>query len=132
MSHLDFLYGLHMDTAVPAALHEGRVEGVHQDDSLQARSLLSLHIVQKHLSFLYFVADDRGDVSWNDTSTQEHTHPCVIISRIGNKQKKETRQKKKKDPDVGWGIQLKFDKICRSCCCDVMTIFSSDINSVHF
>lgn len=63
MSYLDFLHGLHVDAAALAVLHEGGVEGVHQDDSPQARSLLALHVIQEHLSFVYFVADDCGDVS---------------------------------------------------------------------
>lgn len=63
MSYLDFLHGLHVDAAALAVLHESRVEGIHQDDSAKARSLLALHVVQKHLSFVDFVTDDCGDVS---------------------------------------------------------------------
>lgn len=60
--YLDFLNGLHTDAAALAMLHQGCVEGVHQDDSSQARRLLALHLPQQHLSFVYLVADDRGDV----------------------------------------------------------------------
>lgn len=63
MPYLDFQQGLHVDAAVLAVFHEGGVNVIHQDDSPQARSLLPLHVIQKHLSFLHFVTDDRGDVS---------------------------------------------------------------------
>lgn len=83
VSHLHFLYGLHVHAALLAALHEGGVKGVHEDDPSQARRLFPLHVVQQHLGLLHLVADDRGDLSWKHTTgTQEHTHPCVIISRI--------------------------------------------------
>lgn len=61
-SYLDFMHGLHMDAAALAKLDQVLVKGVHQDDPPQARSLLPLHVVQEHLSFVHFVADDCGDV----------------------------------------------------------------------
>lgn len=84
-SYLHFLQGLHVDAAAFALLHEVRVKGVHQDDSSQAGSLLPLHILQKHPSFLHFVADDCGDVGCNEISTQEHTLPCVNIIKVRDK-----------------------------------------------
>lgn len=78
-----------MDAAAFAVFHEGHVEGVHQDDSSQARGVSALHVVQQHLSFVHLVTDDCGDFSWKDTSMQEHTHPCVSTSRR-NKQNKRT------------------------------------------
>lgn len=92
MSYLDFLHGLHVDAAALAVLHESWVEGIHQDDSAQARSLFALHVIQKHLSFVDFVTDDCGDVRWNDTSTQEHTHTLVWISA-----EQEMRKQKRKN-----------------------------------
>lgn len=61
-SYLHLLHGLHVDAAALAALHQARVEGIHQDDPSQARRLLVLHVLQEHLSLFHFVADDRGDV----------------------------------------------------------------------
>lgn len=63
LSYLHFLHGLHMDAAALAVFHEGQVQGVHQDDSSQARSIFALHVFQKHLSFVCFVTDDSGDLS---------------------------------------------------------------------
>lgn len=92
-SYLDLLNGLDVDAAALAVLHDRRVEGVHQDDSSQAGSLLPLHVLQEHPSFLHLVADDGGDVGCNEkTSTQEPTHPCVNISKIRNKKRRGTKQ----------------------------------------
>lgn len=66
-----------MDATALAVLHEVGVEGIHQDDSPQARSLLPLHVIQKHLSFVYFVTDDRGDVRWNDKQARKSTRTLV-------------------------------------------------------
>ncbi len=44
-SYLDFLHGLHVDATAFAVLHKGGVKGIHQDDSPQARSLLTLHTI---------------------------------------------------------------------------------------
>lgn len=98
-SYLHFPHGLHMDAAALAALLESRVKGIHQDDSSQARSLLPLHVLQKHLSLLHFVADDRGDVS------------CKETKRVNTSSVREI----KKDPDEGliWyavNASLRFSK----------------------
>lgn len=85
-TYLHFLQGLHMDAAAFAMFYEGQVEGVHQDDSSQARGVSTLHIVQQHLSFVRLVTDDCGDFGWKDTSM--HTHPCVSIIRIKTRQNK--------------------------------------------
>lgn len=60
-SYLHLLQGLHVDTAALAILYKGQVEGIHQDDSPQAWGVVTLHIVQQHLSFLCLVTDDCGD-----------------------------------------------------------------------
>lgn len=98
-SYLHFPHGLHMDAAALATLLESRVKGIHQDDSSQARSLLPLHVLQKHLSLLHFVADDRGDVS------------CKETKRVNTSSVREI----KKDPDEGliWyavNASLRFSK----------------------
>lgn len=89
-----------MDIAVLGALYKGRVKGVHEDDLLQAWSLFPCHVVQKHLRFLHFVTDHRGDFSWNDT--RAHTVPCVNKGRIKkNKIKKRAKpEQEKKNPNV--------------------------------
>lgn len=51
-----------MDAAALAVVHECQVKGVHQDDPSQAWSVSALHIVQQHLSFVWLVTDDGGDV----------------------------------------------------------------------
>lgn len=80
-THLHFLQGLHMDATASAVFYEGQLEGVHQDDSSQAWGVSALHVVQKHLSFVRLVTDDRGDFSWKDTSMREHTHTPLLEYR---------------------------------------------------
>ena len=66
LPYLHIRHGQHLQPTLGPSRHQLRVEGVHDDDGLQRGGLPLLLVLQQRLGLALLVAENCGDVRWND------------------------------------------------------------------